>query len=222
MTDTPSADGSKRRWPQMVGLSVLACALGEFEKGKGPRRFSYADFSCATKNFSEKEKFGEEGFGAAFKSLLKDSNVYVAVKRVSRGSKQGIKEIASEVKIISHLRFWFGKAFGKESQTTVVTSTIGHVAPKCLTTDKSSKQSDLYSFGIAKRKESDVYSFGVVCLEIASGKRAISPTEANGMLRLVEWVWELHGRQDLKKAADPKLREEFDEKQMERLIIVGL
>ncbi|KAK6916223.1 Legume lectin domain [Dillenia turbinata] len=37
MTETPSADGSKRRWPQMVGLSVLACALGEFEKGMGPR-----------------------------------------------------------------------------------------------------------------------------------------------------------------------------------------
>ncbi|KAK6916214.1 Serine-threonine/tyrosine-protein kinase, catalytic domain [Dillenia turbinata] len=101
MTDTPSADGSKRRWPQMVGLSVLACALG-LESLKRERALE--GFSCATKNFSEKEKFGEEGFGAAFKSLLKDSNVYVAVKRVSRGSKQGIKEIASEVKIISHLR----------------------------------------------------------------------------------------------------------------------
>ncbi|KAK6916213.1 Serine-threonine/tyrosine-protein kinase, catalytic domain [Dillenia turbinata] len=98
---------------------------------------------------------------------------------------------------------------GKASDTTILAGTIGYIAPECSIIGKASK-------------ESDVYSFGVVCLEIASGKRAISPTEANGMLRLVEWVWELHGRQDLKKAADPKLREEFDEKQMERLIIVGL
>ena len=38
--------------------------------------------------------------------MLSESNVDVAVKRVSEGSKQGRKEYISEVKIISHLRHW--------------------------------------------------------------------------------------------------------------------
>ena len=36
--------------------------------------------------------------------MLTESNIEVAVKRVSKGSKQGIKEYTSEVKIISRLR----------------------------------------------------------------------------------------------------------------------
>ena len=37
--------------------------------------------------------------------LLRDSNTFVAVKRVAKGSKQGLKEYVSEVKIISQLRY---------------------------------------------------------------------------------------------------------------------
>lgn len=77
----------------------------EFEKGSGPKRFSYGELVRATDNFSEEFKLGEGGFGGVYKGLLKDSpNSYVAVKRVSKSSKQGAKEYASEVKIISRLR----------------------------------------------------------------------------------------------------------------------
>ena len=41
------------------------------------------------------------------------------------------------------------------SQTTVVASTMGYLAPECFTTDKTSK-------------ESNIYHFGVVYIEIAS------------------------------------------------------
>ncbi|XWS33410.1 hypothetical protein CRYUN_Cryun22dG0080200 [Craigia yunnanensis] len=44
------------------------------------------------------------GFGGVYKGLLSDSNTEVAVKRVSRGSKQGKKEYIPEGKIISRLR----------------------------------------------------------------------------------------------------------------------
>lgn len=77
---------------------------GEFEKGTGPRKFSYNALAKATSNFAQHEKLGEGGFGEVYKGFLKELNFYVAVKRVSRDSSQGIKEYASEVRIISRLR----------------------------------------------------------------------------------------------------------------------
>ncbi|CAM8921951.1 unnamed protein product [Rhodiola kirilowii] len=76
----------------------------EFEKGTGPRRFTYADLSRATNNFSDDGKLGEGGFGGVYRGLLSDSDTEVAVKRVSKGSQQGKKEYISEVKIISRMR----------------------------------------------------------------------------------------------------------------------
>ncbi|KAL5564959.1 hypothetical protein UlMin_028123 [Ulmus minor] len=113
-----------------VGLCILSCGLGllwfifwrrrsgkkqeneecdvsiedEFERGVGPKRFSYSELSRATNNFAEEGKLGEGGFGGVYKGLLSECKTEVAVKRVSKGSKQGKKEYISEVKIISRLR----------------------------------------------------------------------------------------------------------------------
>ncbi|KAL7227580.1 hypothetical protein ACSBR1_022443 [Camellia fascicularis] len=76
----------------------------EFDAGIGPKKFSYAQLVRATNNFADERKLGEGGFGGVYKGFLRESNSYVAVKRISKGSKQGIKEYASEVKIISRLR----------------------------------------------------------------------------------------------------------------------
>ncbi|XP_030538322.1 L-type lectin-domain containing receptor kinase IX.1-like [Rhodamnia argentea] len=97
----------------------------------------------------------------------------------------------------------------KGSQTTLLAGTTGYLAPECIYTSKASK-------------ESDVYSFGVVLLEIACGRKAIDPRSSQGQVQLVEWVWELYGIGKLFDAADPKLGENFDARQMERLMIVGL
>ncbi|KAK3199736.1 hypothetical protein Dsin_023151 [Dipteronia sinensis] len=76
----------------------------EFENEMGPKKFSYNELANATNNFGEKNKLGEGGFGAVYKGFLRDLNTFVAVKKVSRKSKQGSKEYATEVKIISRLR----------------------------------------------------------------------------------------------------------------------
>ena len=57
-------------------------------------------------NFSMQQTtlLNEGGFGGVYKGSLSESIVEVAVKRVSKGSKQGKKEYKSEVKIIGHLR----------------------------------------------------------------------------------------------------------------------
>ncbi|KAJ1289307.1 hypothetical protein BS78_02G154100 [Paspalum vaginatum] len=85
--------------------SSTASSMDEdFEKGSGPKRFDYAQLSAATGDFCEEEKLGEGGFGAVYRGYLKEQDVQVAIKRVSRGSIQGRKEYTSEVKIISRLR----------------------------------------------------------------------------------------------------------------------
>jgi hypothetical protein len=76
----------------------------EFEKGSGPRRFSYNELSRATRRFSNEEKLGEGGFGAVYRGLLRDQGLHVAIKRVSKMSNQGRREYISEVTIIGRLR----------------------------------------------------------------------------------------------------------------------
>jgi hypothetical protein len=274
----------------------------EFERGTGPKKFTYKVLSNATNGFDEKGKLGEGGFGGVYKGIIGKTNkkMEVAVKRVSKGSRQGKKEYISEVRIISKLRHrnlvqllgWcheknelllvyefmpngsldfhlFGKGimlswnlrykialglassllylheeweqcvvhrdikssnvmldanfnsklgdFGLArlvdhelgSQTTVLAGTMGYLAPECVTTGKSSK-------------ESDVYSFGVVALEIVCGRRSIEPKEEANKVRLVEWVWELYGKSELFEGVDKGLNLEYDKKQMEYLMIIGL
>ncbi|GLT98039.1 hypothetical protein SLE2022_155660 [Rubroshorea leprosula] len=131
-TAATTPEGRKNQIGLLVGIVIVACALifaigltsfifrrkrtrdelvafdvsfsDEFGNGMGPRKFSYDELAKATKNFADEEKLGEGGFGAVYKGFLRDSGTDVAVKRVSRGSKQGIKEYESEVKIISRLR----------------------------------------------------------------------------------------------------------------------
>ncbi|KAL7236084.1 hypothetical protein ACSBR1_019367 [Camellia fascicularis] len=272
----------------------------EFERGAGPKRFSYNKLARATNNFDKQEKLGEGGFGGVYRGFLKELNSYVAVKRISRGSKQGLKEYASEVKIISRLRHrnlvqlvgwchekqelllvyefmpngsldshlfeekslltwavrytiaqglasallylheeWeqcvvhrdikssnvmldsnfnaklgdFGLArfvdHEKGSQTTALAGTMGYMAPEYVVTGKASK-------------ESDVYSFGVVALEIACGRKPIKHNVQESQIIMVEWVWDLYGMGKLLEAADLKLCGEFNEQEMERLMVIGL
>ncbi|KAI7730605.1 hypothetical protein M8C21_003998 [Ambrosia artemisiifolia] len=86
-----------------VGLALKI--NNELEIGADvPRRFSYYELAKSTADFAETEKLGEGGFGGVYKGFLKDLGTYVAVKRVSKTSNQGIKEYTSEIRIISRLR----------------------------------------------------------------------------------------------------------------------
>ncbi|GKV26641.1 hypothetical protein SLEP1_g35906 [Rubroshorea leprosula] len=90
-----------------------------------------------------------------------------------------------------------------------MTGTIGYMAPECHRKGKASK-------------ESDVYSFGVVALEMACGRRSIEPKYDENEASLVAWVWEAYENQRLFDLVDKKLSKDFDFKEMECLLIVGL
>ncbi|RVW92529.1 L-type lectin-domain containing receptor kinase IX.1 [Vitis vinifera] len=81
ISDSAEENQGKKTGLVVVGLSVGVCAL-----------------------VAEAEKLGEGGFGGVYKGFLRNPSSYIVVKRVSRGFEQGIKEYASEVKIISRLR----------------------------------------------------------------------------------------------------------------------
>lgn len=273
----------------------------DLERGAGPRGFSYKDLDLATNHFSDDRKLGEGGFGEVYKGYLIDLDIPVAVKKISRGSKQGKKEYVTEVKVISQLRHrnlvhligWChdqgefllvyefmpngsldSHLFGKRNplswtlrykiclglassivylheeweqcvihrdikssnimldssfnvklgdfglarlmdhelgpQTTVLAGTLGYLAPEYISTGRASK-------------ESDVYSFGVVVLEIATGKKSNNAsTSVSYTTGLVQWVWDLYGKGELLSAMDPKLSRDFEEKQVECLMVVGL
>ncbi|CAL9037311.1 unnamed protein product, partial [Musa banksii] len=273
----------------------------DFTGNRGPKRFAYKDLARATRNFSDEGKLGEGGFGSVYRGHLKDLKLDVAIKRVSRESRQGRKEYVSEVKIISRLRhrnlvqlvgwchdrgefllvyefmpngsldsYLYSPAAGlgwparhkialglasallylheeweqcvmhrdvkpsnimldsafnaklgdfglarlvdhdRNLQTTDLAGTRVYIAPECFYTGKPSK-------------ESDVYSFGIVALEIACGRRPVELKEKDpGKEILVEWVWELYGRRTILEAADARLNGDFDETQMECLMVVGL
>ncbi|KAL6622611.1 hypothetical protein ACP70R_032490 [Stipagrostis hirtigluma subsp. patula] len=76
----------------------------EFKKGTRPKQFSDSELANATGNFADDRKLGEGGFGSVYRGFLEDMNLEVAIKRVSKASRQGKKEYASEVRIISRLR----------------------------------------------------------------------------------------------------------------------
>ncbi|KAL5751236.1 hypothetical protein ACOSP7_025839 [Xanthoceras sorbifolium] len=293
-----------RRWKQMKRNSAanLTSITDEFgrDHAEGPRRFCYSKLASATNNFSAERKLGQGGFGAVYRGHLVDLDMTVAVKKVSRGSKQGKKEYTTEVKTCSQLRHrnlvqligWCHKRdefllvyefmpngsldshlFGKKSpltwavrykislglasallylheeweqcvvhrdikssnimldsnfnvklgdfglarlvdhelgpQTTGLAGTLGYMAPEYISTGRASK-------------ESDIYSFGVVALEIATGRRSATPMKENPEMGLVEWVWDLYGRGELLSGIEESLDMNFDEQQMERLMIVGL
>ncbi|KAK4270348.1 hypothetical protein QN277_023392 [Acacia crassicarpa] len=75
-----------------------------WEQEYGPHRFKYKDLYIATKGFKEKELLGSGGFGSVYKGLMPGSKIEVAVKKVSHGSRQGMREFIAEIVSIGRLR----------------------------------------------------------------------------------------------------------------------
>ncbi|KAL9317372.1 hypothetical protein ACSQ67_013889 [Phaseolus vulgaris] len=66
-------------------------------------QFDLATIKLATDNFSNESEIGKGGFGEVYKGILADGR-YIAVKRLSIGSKQGSVEFKNEILLIAKLQ----------------------------------------------------------------------------------------------------------------------
>ncbi|KAG6556457.1 hypothetical protein Mapa_002402 [Marchantia paleacea] len=78
--------------------------INDLESAGHSLRFSYKQLSTATNQFQEESLLGQGGFGSVHRGVMPTTGQVVAVKRVSDGSKQGLREFVAEVMIISELR----------------------------------------------------------------------------------------------------------------------
>ncbi|KAF0908332.1 hypothetical protein E2562_024746 [Oryza meyeriana var. granulata] len=76
----------------------------DWEVEFGPHRFPYKDLHHATQGFKNQCLLGVGGFGRVYKGVLPNSNVEVAIKRVSHDSSQGVKEFVAEVVSLGRLQ----------------------------------------------------------------------------------------------------------------------
>ncbi|CBI36147.3 unnamed protein product, partial [Vitis vinifera] len=65
--------------------------------------FSFQSIATATNNFSTENKLGEGGFGPVYKGVLLDKQE-IAIKKLSRGSGQGLEEFKNEILLIGKLQ----------------------------------------------------------------------------------------------------------------------
>ncbi|RDX93746.1 G-type lectin S-receptor-like serine/threonine-protein kinase, partial [Mucuna pruriens] len=75
----------------------------EKEDDDMPTIFDFSAIHIATNHFSDRNKLGEGGFGPVYKGILIDGQE-IAVKRLSKTSRQGIEEFKNEVKLMATLQ----------------------------------------------------------------------------------------------------------------------
>eukprot|EP00249_Psilotum_nudum_P009058 c21681_g1_i1 orf=138-2138(-) len=263
-----------------------------------PHTFTYKDLSKATRGFHKQQMLGCGGFGYVYRGVLPGTGIDIAVKRISKESKQGPKEFIAEISSIGHLRhrnlvpllgwcydrdlllvyeympngsldkFLFSED-ARELTWALRVKILTGVAASLVYLHEEWEQKIIHrdvkasnvmldadfnarlgDFGLARQYEhsvlpgttnvagtwgylapeycatrqatdkTDVFSFGALTLEVVTGKRI---TEyVGGQHSLVEWLWQLQERDGLLEAADPRLKQDYDPDQMNRIFQLGL
>ncbi|XP_039169863.1 putative cysteine-rich receptor-like protein kinase 31 [Eucalyptus grandis] len=164
-------------------------------------QFDLATIQAATNYFSPENKLGEGGFGEVFqvritylsKTIKNALHVncrlpngqQIAVKRLSRRSRQGVEEFKNEILLVAKL------------QHRNLVRLLGF----CLEGDEKllayefvpNKSLDYFLFEYAMHGEfslkSDVYSFGIILLEIVCGKKNNYYHQLDEGEYLTSYVW---------------------------------
>ncbi|TYJ18656.1 hypothetical protein E1A91_A09G138200v1 [Gossypium mustelinum] len=71
--------------------------------------------------------------------------------------------------------------------------------------------------------ETDVYSFGVLVMEVVCGRKPGNQSELNNYNNsIVNWVWDYYRKGSISGAADSRMDGDFDEKEVECVLVLGL
>nr|XP_025670245.1 G-type lectin S-receptor-like serine/threonine-protein kinase At4g27290 [Arachis hypogaea] len=208
--------------------------------------FDLSGLANATGNFSIKNKFGEGGFGPVYKGLLKNGQE-ISIKRLCRGSVQGLKEFKNEIAPIVKLQH---RNLVKLHRYCI------HNEEKMLVYEYMPKKSldfFIFDFGLARilggdqiaattrrvvgtygymapeyaidgnlSVKSDVFSFGVLLLEILSEKKNKGNHWENESTDLIGYAWDLWTKERPLETVDDILIESCNLSQVLRCIHISL
>ncbi|TYH13557.1 hypothetical protein ES288_A06G147900v1 [Gossypium darwinii] len=185
--------------------------------------------ATATNNFHPTNMLGKGGFGLVYKGKLKDRQE-IAVKRLSRASRQGLEEFRNEAMVISRLQH--------RNLVRLLGCCVDGEEKMLVYEYMSNKSLDvfLFDFGIAKifcgnesqgntrrvfgtygymspeyamkgqfLEKSNVFSFGVLTLEIVSGRRNLSFEDDEHSPSLVGYAWKLWSEGNISELIDPMI-----------------
>ncbi|XP_010438141.1 PREDICTED: L-type lectin-domain containing receptor kinase IV.4-like [Camelina sativa] len=98
---------------------------------------------------------------------------------------------------------------GSDPQTTHVAGTWGYLAPDYIRAGRATTATD-------------VFAFGVLLLEVACGRRPIDQNKNDERVLLVDWVFGFWTEENILDAKDPKLGSEYDQREVEMVLKLGL
>ncbi|KAD2805053.1 hypothetical protein E3N88_38430 [Mikania micrantha] len=93
---------TKRKWKKRSDAEIEGNSTNQMRSAEVPL-FSLSKISRATNDFSIDNKLGEGGFGPVYKGVLEEGQE-IAVKRLSKSSRQGLDEFKNEVICIAKLQ----------------------------------------------------------------------------------------------------------------------
>ncbi|RWR90472.1 cysteine-rich receptor-like protein kinase 42 [Cinnamomum micranthum f. kanehirae] len=188
---------------------------------RGPKSYHYNDLKFATRNFNEKCKLGEGGFGDVYKGVLKNGNT-VAVKKLMISQSLVVREhFESEVKLISNVNH----------RNLVRLLGCCNKGPELLLVYEYMANSSLDKFLFAPEyaingqlsEKVDTYSYGVVVLEIISGRKCSHIKTEPVTQYLLEWAWRLYEEDLLMELLDESLNpNEYSADEVKKVIQIAL
>ncbi|KAK6932369.1 Serine-threonine/tyrosine-protein kinase, catalytic domain [Dillenia turbinata] len=180
---------------------------------------------AATDNFSDSNYLGQGGFGSVYKGVLPDGKA-IAVKRLSRKSRQGFEEFKNEVILIAKLqhrnlvrllgcgiegeeKLLIYEFMPNKSLNFFIFGSYGYMAPE-------------YAMAGLFSAKSDVFSFGVILLEIISGTRNSEFHLTEHAQTLLAYAWKLWTEGKELEVVDPLLTEHCPTVEVLKCIQIGL
>ncbi|CAL0302840.1 unnamed protein product [Lupinus luteus] len=196
-----------------------------FPRFETPREISYKEIVSATDNFADSKRAAELDFGTAYHGIL-DGNCHVLVKRLGMKTCPALRDrFSNELRNLGrlhHRNLVQLRGWCTERGEMLVVYDYSAI------TDTSKSVRGIFGYMSPEYVESgeataaaDVYSFGVVVLEVVSGQMAVDFRQPEVLLVKKVREFEMRKR-PLKELADTRLNGEYNDKELMRLVRLGI